>query len=278
MTDEAPAVERPHGRVPLPPPFAAAARAFEEAGAAPVTPRLAATVLLLRRAEIGFDVYLQRRVSTMAFAAGMYAFPGGSVDPRDGEVSVGWAGPGPARWSARLGLPEALARAVVCAAVREVFEECGVLLAGPDESTVVGDVSGTDWEAGRIALQAHDVALAELLTDRRLLIRSDLLAPFGRWLTPEFEPRRFDTYFFLARLPQAQVTRHVGGEADHTVWLPAAEAATLRMLPPTAYHLSELARFSDMDTALAAGDALDVRTPTMPRVIRDADGDWLSLG
>src|SRR5262249_48609954 len=149
-------------------------------------------------------------------------------------------------WSARLGLAESLARAVVCAAVREVFEECGVLLAGPDESTVVGDVSGADWEADRQALLRRDVALAELLTTRGLVRRSDLLAPSGRWLTPVFEPRRYDTYFFLAQLPLAQVTRDVGGEADHSVWLAPDEAAGLRMLPPTRHHLRELARFSDV--------------------------------
>ncbi len=271
-----PAVERPRGRVPLPKGFADSVRRFQESGAPPAVPKTAATVLLLRAAEPHFEVYLLRRVSTMAFAAGMYAFPGGSVDPRDGDVA--WAGPSPHDWSRRLGLPEPPARAVVCAAVREVFEECGVLLAGPDESTVVGDVSGPDWEADRQALLRRDVTLAELLTARGLVLRSDLLAPFGRWLTPIFEPRRFDTYFFLARLPLAQVTRDVGGETDHSAWLPPAEAAALRMLPPTRHHLRELARFSDVDSALAAGAALDLTKPTMPHHERDAGGDWLVFG
>lgn len=253
-------------------------RAFVESGTAPATPKIAATVLLLRPSPAGFEVYLLRRVSTMAFAAGMYAFPGGSVDPRDREVSVAWAGPTPREWSARLGQPESDARAVVCAAVREVFEESGVMLAGPDESTVVGDVSGADWERDRQALLGRELALTELLAKRGLVLRSDLLAPFGRWLTPIFEPRRFDTYFFVARLPLAQVPRDVGGEADHTVWLTPAEAVSLAMLPPTTYHLTELARFSDVDTALTAGAALDLTEPTMPRHERDAEGDWLILG
>jgi 8-oxo-dGTP pyrophosphatase MutT (NUDIX family) len=255
-----------------------AVRRFEESGAQPAVPRKAATVLLLRDCSDRLEVYLQRRVATMAFAAGMYAFPGGSVDVRDSEVAVGWAGPSAAQWSRRLGLPDAAARAVVCAAVREVFEECGVMLAGPDSSTVVGDVSGSDWEADRTALQAHEVALVDLLTSRGLVVRSDLLAPFGRWLTPTFEPRRFDTYFFLARLPVDQVTRDVGGEADHTVWLAPDQAADLTMLAPTIYHLRELARFSDVDLALAAGAALDLAVPTTPYVSSDADGHWLVLG
>jgi 8-oxo-dGTP pyrophosphatase MutT (NUDIX family) len=253
-------------------------RRFESSGIEPVPARTAATVLLLRPGTDGrVDVYLQRRVATMAFAAGAYVFPGGSVDPRDGEVSVGWAGPSYERWSQRLGLPESAARAVVCAAVREVFEECGVLLAGPDESTVVGDVSGADWEVDRTALQAREVALADLLAARGLVVRSDLLAPFGRWLTPDFEPRRFDTFFFLARLPVDQVTRDVGGEADHSVWLAPGEATGLPMLPPTAFHLRELSRFSTVDSALAAGEVLDVAEPTRPYAAHDEEGDWLAL-
>jgi hypothetical protein len=191
---------------------------------------------------------------------------------------VRWAGPSPRDWSARLGLPVTEAQAVVCAAVREVFEECGVLLAGPDESTVVGDVSEPDWEADRLALLERKVALAELLTARGLVLRSDLLAPFGRWLTPEFETRRFDTFFFVARLPEDQVTRDVGGEADVTVWATPERALELTMLPPTTYHLQQLARMSDVDTALAAGRALDLSEPTMPHHERDDEGDWLVLG
>jgi 8-oxo-dGTP pyrophosphatase MutT (NUDIX family) len=275
---ESPAVERPTGRVPLPKGFGEAIRRFQEAGGVPVTPRTAATVLLLRPGAPRFEVYLQRRASTMAFAAGMYAFPGGSVDPRDSEISVGWGGPTPDEWSDRLGLPVAAAQAVVCAAVREVFEECGVLLAGPDVSTVVGDVSGPEWETDRLALLAREVGLAELLTARGLVVRSDLLAPFGRWLTPIFEARRFDTYFFVARLPVAQVPRDVGGEADHTVWLTPEQSLELTMLPPTRYHLEQLARMSDVDGALKAGGLLDLTEPTMPHHEHDDGGDWLVIG
>src|SRR5947207_15913336 len=113
----------------LPPGLAERARAFAEAGGVPVQPRLASTVVLMREP---FEAYLIRRVATMAFAASMYVFPGGGVDPRDAAVLPGWAGPSPSEWAARLELDEATARSVVCAAVREVFEESGVLLAGPD--------------------------------------------------------------------------------------------------------------------------------------------------
>jgi 8-oxo-dGTP pyrophosphatase MutT (NUDIX family) len=247
-----------------------AARAFAEAGREPVEPRLASTVVLMRPikgdAPNAFEVYALRRVATMAFAAGMYVFPGGGVDPRDATAEIGWAGPTPGEWAERLGLPEAQARAVVCAAVREVFEESGVLLAGPDATTVVGDVSGAEWEAARVALVGRELSLAEFLAARGLVLRGDLLAPWARWVTPEFEPRRFDTYFFLARLPERQRTRDVGGEAALVRWASPAELAGERpMLPPTEITLRQLAAFDRIEDALDAAGRR--RPPTVrPRV------------
>lgn len=257
---------------PIPPQTAEHARRFADSATQPAAPRLAATVVLVRSAGSGFEVYSMRRAATMAFAAGMYAFPGGSVDPADEVVPVRWAGPTPADWAARLGQSEPVARAVVCAAVREVFEECGVLLAGADPATVVGDVSGAGWEEARLALLAREVGLAELLAGRGLTLRSDLLAPWSRWLTPEFEPRRYDTYFFLADLPAGQVTRDVGGEADHALWVRPADALSLPMLPPTAYTLRQLSRYPEKDSAMAAAGERDLTTAVMPRVEPGPDG------
>jgi 8-oxo-dGTP pyrophosphatase MutT (NUDIX family) len=235
----------------LPPELAEQARRFAREGGVPVAPRRASTVVLLREP---FEAYLIRRVATMAFAASMYVFPGGGVDPRDAAVQPGWAGPPPADWAARLRLDEPVARAVVCAAVREVFEESGVLLAGPDAATVVGDVSGPEWEEARLALIARELGFAEFLSRRGLVLRSDLLVPWSRWITPEFEPRRFDTYFFLALLPKGQVPRDVGGEADDTVWCAPADATDGRftMLPPTIYTLMELTAAGSIAAAMAS--------------------------
>lgn len=269
-------------RLKVPARFGEAARRFVESGAEPAVPKTAATVVLLRSAAstvepVSFEAYAHRRASTMAFAPSMYAFPGGSVDVRDAEVDVAFAGPDHDWWAQRLGLAAADARAVVCAAVREVFEECGVLLAGPDESTVVGDVSGEDWESVRVALQDHQVGLADLLASRNLVVRSDLLVPWARWLTPEFEPRRFDTYFFVARLPERQRTRDVGGEAEHTIWASPGELSALPMLPPTMVTLRQLAAFDSLDAAMLAGASRDLSTPLMPRFGTDADGPHLLI-
>src|SRR5206468_2840260 len=97
----------------------------------PAVPRDAATVLLVRDRPDGLEVFLQHRVRGMPFAGGMTVFPGGGVDARDADTSIAWTGPQPDWWAARFGCDTGLARALVCAAVRETFEEAGVLLAAP---------------------------------------------------------------------------------------------------------------------------------------------------
>src|SRR3712207_4806893 len=115
------------------------AREFEEGGAETAPTRDAATVVLLRDAPgFGVEVYLLRRVTSMSFAAGMHVFPGGSVDPRDADAEIAWAGPTAAEWSDRLGAEQPPARALVLAPVRETFEGPGVLLAGPLAGAVPG--------------------------------------------------------------------------------------------------------------------------------------------
>ncbi|MGW4497360.1 NUDIX hydrolase [Micromonospora sp. NPDC004336] len=254
------------------------ARRFRAEGGTPAAPRVAATVLLLRPAGDDLEAYLIRRVAAMAFG-GMYAFPGGGVDPSDSQAHLGWAGPSPAGWGERLGLTPQAAQAVVCAAAREVFEEAGVLLAGPDAGTVVGDVSGDDWEADRVALERRQVGFAELLARRGLTLRSDLLLPWSRWITPEFEPRRFDTYFFVALLPEGQRTRDVSGEADHTLWARPADAVAraaageLTMLPPTAVTLAQVAACADLAGVVRAAADRDAATPVTPRLDEPAGGE-----
>ncbi|HEY2792669.1 MAG TPA: NUDIX hydrolase [Micromonosporaceae bacterium] len=251
----------------LPPKLVAHAREFFASGAEPVVPKLAATVLLLRPQADGYQVHAIRRVPTMPFAPGMYAFPGGTVDPRDAGADLRWAGPSESWWAERLGQPERAAQAIVCAAVREIFEEAGVLLAGPSETDVIGDVSGDDWEAARAALVDRRLGFADFLNERKLMLRADLLAPWSRWITPEFEPRRYDTYFFLARLPQGQRTRNVGGEADVVTWLRPGEADELPMLPPTRMTLDQVAAFPTIDALIEGATERDARTPVIPRLV-----------
>jgi 8-oxo-dGTP pyrophosphatase MutT (NUDIX family) len=261
-------------RFDLPPALVERVRALAAGELAPVPPRSAATVVLLRDGE-GVEAYLLRRRATMAFAAGMYAYPGGSVDPRDTDRAVAWGGPDPAAWAERLGCDESLARASVCAAVRELFEESGVLLAGPAEDAVVADTTGETWETDRQALVDRDLAFVDLLDRRGLVLRSDLLGPWAHWITPEFEMRRYDTRFFVAALPEGQRARDVSGEADRVAWMrpqdavDRARAGTLTMLPPTIVTLGEIARYPSVADVLAAAPQRTIRTVMPTAVIED---------
>ena len=179
-------------RLVLPQQLVDQAAAYADGSATPAEPRNAATVVLMRGSAQGPEVYLLRRQVSMEFAAGMCVFPGGGVDKRDFDAEIGWVGPTPAEWAALLGTDEAFARALVCAAVRETFEESGVLLAGPTEESVVEDTTGDDWEEDRRALEAREVSFTSFLERRGLRLRTDLLRLWGSWVTPVFEPRRFN--------------------------------------------------------------------------------------
>ena len=260
-------------------------------GQVPAEPaRLAATVVLLREpagdaaanpSASSPEVYLLKRSTTMSFAGGRYAFPGGRVDPRDSDASVAWAGPSAEEWGTRFDCSAADARALVCAAVRETFEETGVLFAGRSPTTVVAETADEGWEADRHALETRELSLTELLTRRSLVLRTDLLGAWSRWVTPAFEPRRYDTAFFIAALPAGQHARDVSGEADSTVWTTATRAiadqaaGSVSMLPPTLTTLREIAPYSTTNSVFEAAAERSLK-PIMADVERHEDGTfWL---
>jgi len=237
------------------------------------TPRDAATVVLLRDGVDGLQVYLIRRVTSMAFAAGATVFPGGSVDLRDAHLpDQYWSGPHPKEWTEPLDAAVDLARALVCAAVRETFEESGVMLAGPTPDSVVADTLDETWEVDRLALIDRSLAFAELLERRSLVLRADLLRSWAHWITPEIETRRFDTRFFVAALPSGQRPRDVGGEADQVMWLrpgdavAAAQRGDIALMPPTMATLTELSAYDSVDAVLQAATAREL-APILPKVL-----------
>lgn len=246
----------------------------------PSAARDAATVMLLRPAAVkddreggqaasGLEVYMLRRRQSMPFAPGAYVFPGGSVDPRDADADVAWAGPDVTEWAGWLGSTPELARGLLCAAVRETFEEAGVLLAGAE-----------GLEPDRLALLDRSLSLAGLLARRGLVLRSDLLKPWARWITPAVEGRRYDTRFFAAALPGGQQTREIRDEADEVVWvrpadvLAAARRGEALVLPPTAVTLAELEDCGSVAAALAAPRRI---TPLQPEIRLDGDRAWLHM-
>lgn len=268
-------------RLPLPDHLVAQAQAYADGSAEPAEPRNAATVVLLRPSPTGPELYLLRRQTSMAFAGGMCVFPGGGVDGRDDDPAVAWAGPGPDEWARRLGVHEDLARALVCAAVRETFEESGVLLAGPDAHSVVSDTTADDWEADRAALESRELAFADLLVRRGLVLRTDLLGAWAGWLTPVFEPRRYRTWFFVALLPEGQRTRDVSTESSSVAWMPAhaavsaVEDAEILMMPPTWLTCLEISGYPSPTAVLADAEGRTVEI-FMPEVVSEGEDHILS--
>lgn len=246
----------------------------------PAAPRRASTVMLVRDGASGAEVFMLRRVSGMAFAPNMLVFPGGGCDARDADPDLPWAGPSPAEWAVRLGCSAAEAQMYVAAAVREVFEETGVLLAGASDDGVLADVSGGSWREVRRGLVDRELSLAGVLAEAGLLLRSDLMAVKAHWLTPEFEPRRYDTWFFAAVMPSHQVADGETSEADHSAWvrptvtLAAQGRGEAVMLPPTIVSLEQVR------DAVSASDFIrhSAQLPlVMPTIVATADGPAMRI-
>ncbi|MBO0608292.1 NUDIX hydrolase [Myceligenerans salitolerans] len=250
----------------------------------PALPRAAATVILVRDLpdpsgeRSPLQVFLQRRVPTMAFAAGMTVFPGGAVDPGDAVVPARIQGPAPEEWGRRFSCPPGEAAGFVGAAVRETFEECGVLLAGP--SGPGSPLPDDAWlRAARSGLVDRTRTLADVLDGAGLALRADLLHPWSRWITPEQEPRRYDAAFFVAVLPAGQAADARTTEAVEARWwypadvLAAHASGAARLMPPTFLTLTEIAALPDTAalTAAAAGNAERAAEPIRPALVRRGD-------
>lgn len=223
------------------------------------------------------EVFLQRRVTGMAFASGMTVFPGGGVDRDDSRVPVDWVGPSPQRWAEWFFCSEPLAAALVCAAVRETFEESGVLLAGT-ESAVLADAA--PYADARRALVAKELSLAEFLAEAGLSLRADLLRPWSNWITPEPAPRRYDTRFFVAALPSGQHADGATTEADSVEWrrpsaaLAEAELGKRNLMPPTQYTLTEISSYSSTQQALSVTRPI---RRVGPRLVQGNDGMTMEI-
>ncbi|MGV0625287.1 NUDIX hydrolase [Mycolicibacter minnesotensis] len=237
----------------------------------PLPARPAATVMLVRDGDTALDVFLMRRHAAMEFAAGVMVFPGGGVDDRDRSTDIAWLGPDPTWWAQRFGIDADLAAALVCAAVRETFEESGVLFAGPadDSERVVADASV--YGESRRALAAGELSFADFLRTENLMLHAELLRPWANWVTPEAErTRRYDTYFFAAALPVGQRADGENTESDRSGWFTPESAiedfstGKSFLLPPTWTQLDSLAGRSVQDV-LTLERQIVVTQPTLSR-------------
>ncbi|HKP75123.1 MAG TPA: hypothetical protein VJT67_06235 [Longimicrobiaceae bacterium] len=261
----------------LPPGFA---EKVEDPALIPAPPRPAATVVLLRDADGGLEALLLRRHRRSGFAADAWVFPGGVVDQADrsGEVADRLDGPSAAEWARRLGLDDpAEALGYVTAAIREAFEETGILLARADR---VGDPRAhatESLEVARRALLNEVVSLRDVAVSNGLRLAGDELIYVGHWITPLPEPRRYDTRFFAARVPNDAVCQVHDAEMTDHAWLrPTAaverfRAGELRLLPPTVHTLQRLAEYTSWRDLRAALESAPVPSIT-PRMERRREG------
>jgi glyoxylase-like metal-dependent hydrolase (beta-lactamase superfamily II)/8-oxo-dGTP pyrophosphatase MutT (NUDIX family) len=214
------------------------------------TPRPAATLILLRPSAAGPEVLMLQRTQSAAFLGGAYVFPGGSLDPRDADPRVLQRVLGAAEdaANARLGVSSG-ALAYYVAAIRECFEEAGVLLAK--------DASGNPVTAARAAsLMRHRTqAFDEFLEQENLFIPADALAYYGHWITAPGRSRRFDTRFFVALAPEGQEGLHDASETVHHMWIRPREAleraarGEIELVFATQQALKDLGRFEQPGAA-----------------------------
>ncbi len=233
----------------------------------PALARPAATILLLRDGPSGLETFMVVRHHHIDFASGALVFPGGRMEAADMEMAgAAIADRGGRGRRPRLQAADPLAPFKV-AAIREAFEECGVLLAraaGADTLVPASRAAGLDRAA----------PFAGLLAREKLVPALDALVPFAHWITPDFAPKRFDTHFFLALAPPGQALAHDGREAVDSVWISPQEALAehgkrFKLLFPTHRNLWKLAAHAGAASALAAARANRIVTVQPEKVIVD---------
>ena len=234
-----------------------------------VPTRPAATVVLLRQTPVGFSVFLVQRNRAVGFMPNAWVFPGGRVDAGDALAGHPRVKGGPQAIE-RLGLDHGVATAYLVAAARETFEESGLWLG-----------EGVVPPEERKALEAREVGLAALLERHRATLDLDRLVPWSWWVTPDIEPKRFDTRFLVA-VAQDGEARHDDSETVASAWITPAEAVAraesgeLPMAPPTWWTLKELAAHSTIEAVLDAATRRPQR-PVQPIVVATAEGFELRL-
>jgi 8-oxo-dGTP pyrophosphatase MutT (NUDIX family) len=239
----------------------------------PVTPVGAATVLLLREGAHGLEVFMVVRHREIDFASGALVFPGGKVDPGDDEPALQGGGDL---------APAALAFRI--AAIRETFEEAGVLLARPRGGTDLIDAGRQERIAQRYRDPLHDgaITMREIVAAEDLELACDLLVPFAHWVTPEEQRRRFDTHFFLAAAPEQVAARHDGTESVDSLWIRPADAVAdgqagrRTVIFPTRMNLAKLGRNDNVQAALETARNSAVVT-VLPKVRKVEGGRLMQI-
>lgn len=242
-------------------------------------PHDAVTVILVRdEGRKPFEVFLMRRHKNLKFMGGAYVFPGGGLDEEDCNTGLGAYARGLSAEEAKRKLNEPdisgeTALGLFFAAVRETFEEAGILIAASPEA---GELNFNDTEAYnrfdkyRKKIYTQEMSLKDLAQKENLLFRFDLLMPYAHWITPEFRDKRFDTRFLLAQMPRMQKPIHDSIEMTESLWLTPEEALEQKeskkilLMPPTLKTIQELSQFSSIDQLFAVISSRRIQ-PILPQ-------------
>jgi 8-oxo-dGTP pyrophosphatase MutT (NUDIX family) len=247
-------------------------------------PRPASTVVVLRDAARGPEVFMVRRHEATAFMGGAHVFPGGRVDAADREGDPSWCDGVEHAVRQLAGMDRGDALAYHVAAARELFEEAGVLLAsdGSDSMVSLADADAhARFKAYRDDVHEGRLTLRQIVERERLRLRLDALQLFAHWVTPPIDTRQFDTRFFMTRIPSNQTPAHDRSETTHSAWvrprdaIAQAVADTIVLPPPTWTTLRELEPFTSVDAALAWAARRRI-SRRQPKVL-DADGRRMLL-
>lgn len=250
-------------------------------------PKDAATVILVReKNKKPFELYLMRRHRKQSFMGGAYVFPGGALDAADCDADLTQHMKGISLEDAVNQLnesdtPQEKVLGLYFTAVRETFEEAGVLLADIEDDAINGNF--TDHFNG-YREQIHDgkLSLKEFAARENILYAMDLLIPYSRWITPEVESKRFDTRFFLAKKPKNQNPEHDRIELVDSLWITPEEALEknarkeIMLMPPTLKTIEELSSYSSIDELFDFVSASKVE-PILPQAFQAETGFGVML-
>ena len=250
--------------------------------------RDAATVMLVRDGDDGLEVFMLRRNLDSDFVGGAYVFPGGGVDAHDRHLDLEpiCEGRTDAEASDLLDLPGGGGLAFWVAAIREAFEEAGVLLAYDRDGRVLDltdPATAARFEAHRAAVDTGDRRLVDVCAEEGLRLACDAIHYFSHWITPEGPPRRYDTRFFVARAPESHAYLHDDRETIASTWIRPADALEAHrrkefdIIFPTIRNLEAIGRFDRADDLLAASAAIESVPAILPRIVQDADGTRILL-
>jgi len=239
----------------------------------PSLPIPAATILLIRDGQSGLEVFMVVRHHQIDFASGALVFPGGKVDPQD--TDQGW----------QKYLPQGMGneqKVLSIAAIRESFEECGVLLARDAKSSLVSGKLLASLGDERDQLNSKKLPFISLIQNHQLTLATDQLVHFAHWITPPMMPKRFDTHFYLAPAPVDHVLEHDGHESVDSVWikpdqaLEEAKSGKRTVIFPTLRNLEKLAQYKSVEEALSK-TASEAIVPVTPWVEKRENGNYLCI-